>query len=391
MINVDRVRADTPGVQHRIHLNNCGAALMPQPVIDTVINHLQREATIGAYEAADQAIEQREQVYSSIARLIGGAVDEIAIVENATRGWDMAFFAFPWARGDRILTSTVEYGSNFIPFLQVAQRHGVVVEVVPEDAHGQLDVVALEGMLDDRVRLIAVTHVPTHGGLVNPAADIGGVAQRHGIPFMLDACQSVGQLPVDVNAWGVDVLSATSRKYLRGPRGVGFLYVRRELGGRLEPPFLDVHAAHWEAHDRFRIRADARRFENWEQNIAGILGLGVAVDYALSLGLEPIAQRITALANELRSRLRDVDPVVVQDRGAVQCGIVSFSVGDLNPAEVVTHMRSCGINLSVSRASSTRIDMDRRGLAAVVRAGVHYYNTSEELERFVDVLRPLCA
>lgn len=387
--DVDRARRDTPGASRVAHLNNAGAALPPSQVTEAVIAHLRREAEFGGYEAAEAAAEHIEATYPAIARLIGCGVDEVAVVENATRAWDMAFYAMSFKPGERILTSHAEYASNVIAFLQVARRTGAVVEVVDDDEHGQLCVADLRRRVSGgggEVKLIAMTHVPTQGGLINPAEQVGAVAREAGVPFLLDACQSVGQLPINVDRIGADLLSATGRKFLRGPRGTGFLYVRRTLLDQLEPPFLDMHAATWTAPERYEIRPDARRFESWETNYAGKIGLGVAINYALSWGLDAIEARVTALADGLRERLAALDGVHVHDQGLRRCAIVTFTVDGVSARAVQRRLAESAVNTSVSVASSARLDLPRRGLSELVRASVHYYNTDDELDRLVNAL-----
>lgn len=387
-LDLARLRAATPGVANRIHLNNAGAALMPQPVLEAQLRHLRREAEIGGYEAADEAKGAIAAVYASVARLIGATPDEVALVENATVAWQMAFYALArdFRPGDRILTARAEYGANYVAFLQAARRTGAVIEVISDDATGATDPAALAAMLDDRVRLIALTWIPTNGGLVNPAAAIGRIARQHGIPYLLDACQAVGQLPVDVAELGCDFLTATGRKFLRGPRGTGFLYVRRERLAGLEPPMLDHHGAVWTAPDSYTLRPDARRFETWENNYGAQLGLGAAIDYALTLGLEEIEARCQALANRLREGLRAIPGAVVHDLGTRPAAIVSFTLRDREAAEVKARCAATGINLSTSQPSSTLLDATARGLPPLVRASPHCYNAEAEIDRALEVI-----
>jgi len=384
--DLERARRDTPGCARVVHFNNAGAALPPTPVTEAVLRHLTLEAEIGGYEAAARARDAIDHVYDAVARLLHCRPDEVAIVENATRAWDMAFYSLRFEKGDRILTAKAEYASNFIAFLQVARRTGALVEVIPDDAHGQVSVKALQDMLNARVKLVAITHVPTNGGLVNPAAAIGRVARAAGVPYLLDACQSAGQMPLDVNELGCDMLSATGRKYLRGPRGTGFLYVRRGLVESLEPPLLDLHAATLVAHDRYEIRPDARRFENWESYVAGKIGLGVAVDYALGWGLDAIRDRVYALAAGLRARLGAVAGVTVRDVGAERCGIATFTKAGREPGTIKQTLLAQGINVHVSAAGDSRLEVESREQTGVVRASVHYYNSEDEIERLCAAL-----
>ncbi len=386
-IDVDRVRAETPGCTGVAHFNNAGAALQPSAVTKAVIDHLRLESEIGGYEAAARANSRLEACYRSIGKLLNCAADEIAIVENATRAWDMAFYGLPFQAGDRILTARAEYAANYIAFLQVARRSGAVVEAIPSDLNGQLDVDALRSMMNDRVKLIAITHVPTNGGLINPAAAIGTVAREAGVPFLLDACQSVGQMPMDVQELGCDMLSATGRKFLRGPRGTGFLYVRKSWIEKIEPAMLDMHAARWTGPDSYEIRPDARRFETWEGNVAGKLGLGVAVEYAMAVGLESIRERCRKLADQLRRQLGAVDGVTVHDLGVDKAAIVTFSKQGIEPQRLADRLAVQRINVSVCVPEFTLLDSRDRGLGEIVRASPHYYNTEEEVERLVNAIR----
>jgi len=384
-IDVERARRETPGCANVLHFNNAGAALMPQSVLDAVIDHLRLESQIGGYEAAQLAEQKWEHTYDAIALLLGCKRDEIAIVENATRAWDMAFYSLSFKQGDRILTGMAEYASNYIAYLQIAQKTGARIDVIPNDEYGQVSVEDLKNSIDEHVKLIAITHVPTNGGLVNPAAAIGRIAREAGVLYLLDACQSIGQMPIHVTGIGCDILSATGRKYLRGPRGTGFLFVRNDVLKTLEPVFLDLHSAHWTEKGRYQIRPDARRFENWESNYAGKIGLGVAVDYALQWGMKDIRDRVYALGELFRSRLSGLKGVTVRDLGAERCGIVTFTMEGQTPEEIKRILATHRINVSVSPQAYTRLDMEARDLKSVVRASVHYYNTEDEINRFCSV------
>jgi selenocysteine lyase/cysteine desulfurase len=382
-VEIDRLRRETPGCEHVIHFNHAGSSLMPAPVRDATVRYIEREAEIGGYETADEYQEQLEAVYDSTARLLNASRNEIAIVENATRGWDMAFYAVAFSSGDRILTSHSEYASNVLAFYQMRER-GVSVETIPNDEYGQVDVSALAAMMDNRVKAISISHMPTNGGLLQPAAEIGAVARQSKAIYILDACQTAGQVPLDVEAIGCDVLTASGRKFLRSPRGVGFLYVRESLIEQLNPPFIDLLAARWTSRDGYTMRTDARRFENWERNFAGVIGMGVAIDYALDLGMPAIWQRILERSGLLRSRLSSIPGVQTHDLGEIKGGIVTFTKEGVPARAVADHLKRQKINVVVSTVFSTRFDMEDRGLSEIVRASVHYITSDEEIDRFCE-------
>ncbi|GCE13382.1 aminotransferase class V-fold PLP-dependent enzyme [Tengunoibacter tsumagoiensis] len=382
-------RQETPGTTEVLHLNNAGSALPSQPVLDATITYLQREALLGGYEMAAASQAAIEHTYDAAATLINCSREEIALMENATRAWDMAFYSIPFKPGDRILTSMAEYASNYIAYLQVAHKTGAIVEPIPDDPYGQLSLDALRNAIDDRVKLISITHVPTSGGLVNPIAEIGKIARSAGILYLVDACQSVGQMPIDVQKIGCDLLSTTGRKYLRAPRGTGFLYVRKAVLDQLEPPFLDLHAATWTARESYEMRPDARRFETWEANYANRVGLGAAIDYALQWGMETIWRRIKLLSYQLRSQLSPLPGLIVRDRGITQCGIVTFTIDGKEPEEIQRRLAEQNINVSVGVQNSTLLDLEARGIKTFVRASVHYYNSEEEIARFCSAIENL--
>jgi len=381
--SLEAVRAATPGVDNVIHVNNAGAALPPSVVTDTVVDYLRREEAIGGYETADERHDQLEAVYDSLGALVGAPRQHMAVIENATRAWDMAIYGYPFERGDRVVTCRAEYSSNVLAFLQLERRFGIEMVLIDDDEYGQIDLAHLDAELTRGAAMVAMTHIPTSGGLINPAEEVGALCGEHGVFYVLDACQSAGQVPLDVGTIGCDVLSGTGRKYLRGPRGTGFLYVSERALDVLEPPFIDLHAADWTRVDDYEWRPDARRFENWETYYAGKAGLGAAVDYALGVGIETTAVRIADLAARLRNGLESLNRVAVHDKGARRGGIVTFTVDGVDATSVHAQLLARRINTSTSGPDRARLDLEPRGLPTVIRASTHYYNSEDEIDAVI--------
>ena len=381
MIDLDAVRADTPGSHRGVFLDSAGSSLPPVQVLDEVVAHLRREAEVGGYRAANERADDLAEGYEVLARALGCAADEVAFTDSATRSWLTAFDAIPLTEGDRILCTEAEYAGNAVPLLRRAAEVGASVSPIPSDPSGAVDVSALRAMLDDRVRLVSLVHVPTNGGLVNPAAAVIEAAHEAGALVLLDACQSAGQ--VDLAGLDADIVTGTGRKWLRGPRGTGFLVVRERVRDRLRPRQVDLHSGTWEAPDRFSLRSDARVFELWESSVADRLGLIAAVRYALDLGLANIEAEVRARAGHLRAGLAELPRVTVHDLGTQRCGLVTFTVDGVPAAEVRDRLAERHITVTVSTVQSTQYDMTRRGLDVLVRASPHYFLTEAQLDEAI--------
>lgn len=387
---LDALRAATPGTRTTVHFNHAGASLPSTATLDAIQAHLRREAEQGPMEAGGAARATTEQARQLAARLLNAQPDEIALTGGNSPGWGAAFAALgPWRAGDRILVGRHEWGGNLSAMRLTAQRAGASIETIPSDDSGCVDPAALQAMLDERVRLIALTWLPANGGLINPAAAIGRVARAAGVPYFIDAAQAVGQLPVDVAEVGCDVLSGAGRKALRGPRGTGLLYVRRDFLPRLTPAFVDTYSAPLDADGQPQVRADAARFESAEASLALRCGQANALREALDIGLDAIRARIDTVAQALRTELAAIAGIEVLDQGRERSGLVSFNLAGHEATAVQRALASQGIIIGSNGVPYTPLDMNARGLTQIARASVSYLTRDDEIDRLLDALRTL--
>ena len=390
-VDLNRWRLDTPGCQRLVHLNNAGAALVPRRVSEAITAHLALEQTIGGYEAADAQAGPIREAYAAVGRLLGAEARNIAIVQNSTVAYNQAISAFDLGPADAILTSQADYASNQITFLSLARRRGVEIIRAPDAPEGGIDPAAVRTLIArKRPALVALTWIPTNSGLVQPAEAVGQICREAGVAYLVDGCQAVGQMPIDVRRLHCDYLSAATRKFLRGPRGLGFLYVSdRALRSGAHPLLVDMHGATWTEADRFELTPDARRFETWEFAHALVLGLGAAADYALEVGLDTARNRAWQLAAYVRRRLAAIPGVKVLDRGPELCAIATASVAGWNTADIKLRLRAQRINTSSPQREDAVIDMDSKGASSALRISPHYYNTEEEVDTAVAALQEI--
>lgn len=389
MLDIDRIRRDTPSCDSVIHLNNAGSALPPRIVVDAMIDYLRDEESTGGYETQAARVEDLAAFYTHTASMLRCQTDEIAFVSSGSDSWWRAFSSVVLSPGDRILVSSSEFQSNAYGWLGARDR-GVIVDVIPNTPDGDIDIQAFDALLDERVVLVSVTMVSMSNGAVQPVAAVGQRLKNHSAIFLVDACQAAGQLDLDVETLGCDFLVYTGRKFMRGPRGTGVLYARNSVIDRLGPAvFIDGGSARWTSAETYELLPGAKRFEFGEVGYAGKVGLAVATSYANDIGLKTIEERVATLADTLRSGLRSIDGLTVHDEGTKQCGIVTFTLDDHSAPVVQRHLGTNGINVSAPQRRNAQLDFGARGLDEIVRAGVHYYNTEAELDRMLEVVATL--
>lgn len=386
MIDEIAVRAETPGCQDRIFLDSAGASLAPQRAVRVMVQHLLREAEVGGYRAAEECSAERQDLTVSLGRLLGCESRCIALTDSATRAWTTFSSAVPLQPGDRILIGRSEYANNAINLLHRAGLTRARVEIVPSTVDGRIDIHRLAEMMDDRVHLISVVHVANNTGVVNPVRDVVEIAHHHGALVLLDACQSVGQLEIDVERLHVDGLAATGRKWLRGPRGTGFLFVRSGVESELRPAVLDVRGARWSEPLSYQVAGDATRFELSEANVAAQLGLKAAVDYLLELGQADVRAAVLSKANYLRDGLSSIAGIRLHGEGRAESGILAFTVDGVDATEVRQTLWTRGVTVATIDRSMALLDMSARGLERVVRTSPHCFVTTDELDRAVEAI-----
>lgn len=388
-LQIQHLREATPGCQSGfVHFNHAGASLPSQATLDAIIEQLQREARDGPMEAGEQGAILVEKARRAAGQLLNAPASAIAFASSGSTAWSMAFQALgPWQPGDRILVGRHEWGGN-LASMELAIQAGARVEVIPCDASGAACPVALEAMLDAKVKLIDLTWLPANGGLINPAQAIGDVARRHAIPYFIDAGQAVGQLPVDVQALQCDVLKSAGRKHLRGPRGTALLYIRPDFLPHLNPAQRDVFSAPWTA-EGFDLRNDARRFETSEVSFALLAGLGNALHEINQLGIERVWQRVLQTSARIREALRQIPGISLHDLGNTHSGLIAFNLAGWDSFELKQRLGVKRINIGANGVAYTPLDMQARGLSSVARISVSPLNTDDDIELLVKALREL--
>lgn len=388
-MNIEALRAQTPGCKTKIHFNNAGASLMPQPVIDAMQQHINLEATIGGYESADLKAKDIAGFYDAAAQLVNGKAGNIAFTSSATNSFARALSCIPFREGDSILLANEDYISNQFAFFSLQKRFNLKIFRASSLKEGGVDVEDMKRLMDKHhPKLVTLTHVPSNSGLIQPVEEVGMLCKERNIYYLVDACQSAGQIPLDVEKIHCDFLSATMRKFLRGPRGAGFLYVSDKIiNEKLEPLFIDMRGGDWIATNEYQVRMDARRFEDWEIPYALLLGSKAAIELANTLGLENIKQRNSQLCDRIRKELSELNGFRLLDIGREQSSIITVAIRGQKPTDVLQGLRKENINTSIGNKHFALIDFEAKQVDWALRISPHYYNTEEEIDHLINALK----
>ena len=387
--DVARVRQETPGLGHGVYLDNCGSSLMPEPVVAAMKSYLEQEISLGGYVAQEQQSAALSRVYTSLAELFGGSSADYAITGSAVDAWTKAFYSIPLNAGDNIITVFNEYCSNYVAYLHREKRDGVEIRVARARQDGSLDIEHLADLVDNKTKIISLAHVASSDGLIADAKAVGQIAAGSNAFYILDACQAVGQIPVSFTDIGCHMATATSRKFLRGPRGVGFLYIDKAARQQLDPIVVTNKAATWISDGEYELSEDAAMFEAWESSCLVNMGFGAALDYLLMQGVGKTTAHLQALASGLRKDLAVINGVTIECPDIAEAAIITFNKVGWDAPLLKTAMAEKGITVQVSSIFHTRLDYGARGIETAARVSPHYYNTADELNRFLNVLESL--
>jgi len=388
-MDINQIRKDTLGCGDKIFLNSAGSSLMPKGVVEKMTAYLREEEQFGGYAVANTKVDTLNEFYTEAAKLINCKPQNIAFTTNATDAYAKALASIPFKSGDSIITTDDDYVANQIALISLQKRLNVAIHRIKKSPNQDLDLQHLENLIKQhQPKLIAVTHIPTNSGLIQDVAAVGKICKQHDILYLVDACQSVGQLVVDIEEIGCDFLTATGRKFLRGPRGTGFLYVSdKALKLKLAPLFLDMNGAKWTSANDYQLMDGAKRFELWEQPCAAIIGFTEAIRYANHIGLDNIEAYNLQLSKKLRELLTQNENLSVLDAGTNLASIVTFNTKTLDLSALQNLLSANQVFYSVSFKTSALIDFTAKNVDWALRFSPHYFNTVEEVEKVATLLK----
>jgi cysteine desulfurase/selenocysteine lyase len=399
-VELEEIRDDFPVLRQKVHgkpliyLDNAATSQKPRAVIEAMNDYYERynsNVHRGIHALAERATREYERAREKIARFINAPSPESVIFTRGTTE-SINLVAYSWARtnlkkGDEILTTWMEHHSNTVPWYQVCEQTGAVIKRIELTPDGELDLTHLDTLLTSRTKLVAVTQCSNVLGTINPVRQLADAAHRVGAVILVDGAQSVPHFAVDVQAIDADFFAFSGHK-MCGPTASGVLYGKRELLEAM-PPFMgggEMIKEVWFDHANYNDLP--YKFEAGTPNIAETIGLGVAVDYLQKIGMDKIRGHEKQITQYALDRLRELievnlyGPLDVEKRG----GLVAFTFGDIHPHDLATFLDQEGIAIRAGHHCAMPLHK-KLSIAATARASFHLYNTRDEVDAFIEVLR----
>ena len=387
-MNIKQIRKDIPYYKNKIFLNSAGSSIMPKSVVQRIDYYLREEERFGGYKVVELNEGEISDFYSKTAKLINCKPHNIAFANSATDAYSKALSSIDFKKDDSIITTDDDYVSNHIQFISLKRRFGIKIIRIKTLENGGINITDFEELVKKHnPKLVSVTHIPTNSGLIQNIESIGEICHRHQILFLIDACQSIGQLSIDVKKIKCDFLTATGRKFLRGPRGTGFLFVSdRLLNDGYFPLMIDLRGARWTGIDKFEILESAKRFENWEIPYSLLVGLTEAINYANHIGLDYIESYNEKLMAHFRKNLSGIPGIRLFDIGLKICNILTFVKDGVSLKETKEKLDKNNVLFSISKKESAFIDFNKKEIDWAIRLSPHYFNTIEEIDKTVEII-----
>jgi len=397
MFNVEKIRSDYPILENDyIYLDNAASSLTPEQVV-LKVSEFYREyrANVerGVHRYSQRASEEYEKSHEDIAHFINapGAAN-IANVRNTTEAINIVANTLDWKKGDKIVTTIIEHHSNYITWLRVAQRHGCEVQVVHSNDEGIIDLSEFEKAIDDKTKLVAVTHVSNVLGCIQPIKEIASLAHEHGSLMLSDGAQGVPHISTDVQDSKVDFLAFSGHKML-GPTGSGGLYISNEQLYEIEPLNIGGGTISDVSLNTYTLAVPPQRFEAGTPAIAQVIGLGEACRYLKNVGMDAIEKQDELLAEKLANGLAEIDGVEIfgPKDPSQRVGLVSFNIVDMNPHDVALAL-DIEFDIAVRSGHHCALPLMKELFNLPdgnARASTYLYNTKDEIEKLLGAVEDL--
>lgn len=377
-----------------MYFNNAGAGLMSKGTYETLTNHMEIEMNVGAYKAAAIKSDAVNNFYLLAAKLLNaGSKDEIAFIDSASRGWNLIIYGLDIKESDVIVTLSSEYGTNLLTIYDIAKRTHCGIKVIQCDNEGNFSLDDVDQALQSGGTILAVSHVAAQGSIVNPVVELGILAQKYDAIYIVDGCQAVGQIKVDVQQINCCAYVTAGRKWLRGPRGTGILYVRRNAP--IRTPQIDLASADLVFDELgtvvdVKVRDDAKQFELWEKSTSSLLGLANAIQEYMDYGIDTAEQEICAKANYIRSFVVSNQHLALVGSENSSTGVVGFYIKDPKQEKKVKELIEKE-NFIISYVCDWDCPtfFPQNGVQYIFRISPHYYTSNDDIQAICNLIQRL--